>query len=168
MLRVFILSTILFFLLVYLGIKYHWGDHLNNKEETSLTFQLPETNNISIQQEVIVDGDQNENFDNPQILENIDQAEILSLMSKEQIRDNCENLLNKTLKDETALLVATGNCVVSNYQKDANENQVNRDSDEKHKAVVAACKRKYQNIRDYSNIEKQLLTGICVSDTLSR
>ena len=114
--RTAILSLILSLLLVYLGIKYHWGDYINVKSprysELQIT-QLDESksdafdaNHIDTEDEEyvpeIVVGDKNHSF--------------VESLNKEQIVDLCKNLHRKTIKDELQMDLAVTNCVVSNYQ----------------------------------------------------
>ena len=157
-------------LLIYLGVKYHWGDHLKTVPDASIELSIPDKKltDINIQ---IVEGN-NSNFFDPEIVLNNTDSTLITSMNKEQITEHCINLLSKGLKDPLTLELATVNCVVSNYQPTfQNSKKLNNDLEaglKKKKLLFnQQCKQQYNQSSQNSMLEKQLLVGICVSDKLN-
>ena len=166
--RITILSTILACLLIYLGIKYHWGDHLKPSKPDVLELSIPENNkkpekDLTTDPKAINKSDFN-------IIENGESPTLLSSMNKEQLEEQCINLLSTTITDTGALEIATANCVVSNYQETFQDNALTAEQTEllqrKKTLLRKQCQQQYLPQGKYSNIETQLLIGICVSDRI--
>lgn len=168
-LRITVLSLILAFLLIFLGVKYHWGNQLKIKSDTLVELAIPSQQ--SSNQKSDINSSENNNQFNPEIIKD-ESNTLLDSMNKEQIEKHCTNLLSKSFKDPLALELATANCIVSNYQETFQSvNQQNKTHEidllNKKQAISRSCKQQFNQSPQYSNLEKQLLIGICVSDTLS-
>jgi len=105
---------------------------------------------------------------NPEIIEDNNQS-VLDSMTKGQIAEHCSSLLSKQINDSVTLELATVNCVMSNYQ----ETFQNINEQDKNSALAAQkknktkkyCARQIQHNKQLTSIEKELLIGICVSDS---
>jgi len=164
--RIIALSMILTSLLIYLGVKYHWGNQFNISEEHSLELKIPikvVTDNSDI------NVNKTKNPYAPEIINNNVESTLISSMNKEQIAEQCINLLSKDIKDNIALELATVYCVVSNYQETyQTENSQNSAELQRMKVVFSKeCKDQFNQSNQYSLVEKQLLIGICISDKLN-
>ena len=168
--RITILSMILATLLILVGVKYHWGDYLKSNSDSSIKLAIPDeiTTNVNIETTVI----ENSNNYDPEIVKNNTVNKQLSSMNKEQITEQCINLLSRDLKDPLILELATVNCVVSNHQptfqnsqKLSNELEISLNK--KKLLLRKQCNNQYIQNTQYSLLEKKLLVGICISDKLS-
>ena len=100
------------------------------------------------------------------------QRSLLDSMNKEQIAEQCLNLLRKEIKDPLILELATVNRVVNNHQETfQNAKELNDDIElrinKKKQLFNQQCRNKYKQSSQYSILEKQILEGICVSDKLN-
>lgn len=169
-LRITLLSTILAGLLIYLGIKYHWGDHLKQSKPDVVELAIPESiGKDEITKATIVEP---ETFDLGIVKNSDTSSTLLTSMNKEQMAEQCIKILSRTIKDELALELATANCVVSNYQETFQDNKITDEQAkqiEKRKIVFQnQCKQQYSQKNAFNPIESQLLIGICVSDRLTQ
>lgn len=165
--RITVLSLILTSLLIYLGVKYHWGDHLKKEPDSSIELSIPQKE-PSIKEVVITEGQNVGGFE-PEIVKTNELNSLLSSMNKEQITEHCINLLSQSIKDALTLELATVNCVVSNFQEafqNANY-ELDAESQNKKRQIQEQCRLQYNQSPQYSLLEKQLLIGVCVSDKLS-
>jgi len=168
--RITILSVILTSLLIYLGVKYHWGDHLKINSDASIELSIPDKKDINTNIDVILT--KNSNSFNPKIINKNTTNTLLDSMNKEQIAEQCLNLLRKEIKDPLILELATVNCVVSNHQETfQNAKELNDDTElrinKKKQLFNQQCRNKYKQSSQYSILEKQILESICVSDKLN-
>jgi len=168
--RISILSIILTSLLIYFGVRYHWGNHFHTKSDVSIELTLSDNKLLNTNINVVVAN--NSNLFNPEIIKNNKINTLLESMNKEQITEQCINLLSKELKDPLTLELATVNCVVSNHQEIfQNAKELNDDLEvgfNKKKLLFSQqCSNQYKQSQQYSILEKQLLLGICVSDKLN-
>lgn len=164
--RITLLSLMLASLLIYLGIQYHWGDKLKETHDTSVELSLPDNKIVSTNDDVVTD---NSNLFNPEIVINNSADTFLSSMNKEQIAEQCLNLLSKELKEPLALELATVNCVMSNHQETFQNSQelnekLKQEINNKKLLFSQQCKNQLKQTTQYSLLEKQLLLGICISD----
>lgn len=168
--RITILSTILACLLIYLGIKYHWGDHLKTDKPVVIELSIPKK---SAQQENTLTTEvKTINTNEFNIIKDGETSTLISSMNKEQIAEQCIKLLSRTISDKLALELATVNCVVSNYQETFQDNTI---TDEQAKIAKSKktilrkqCQQQYLPQKTYSAIESQLLIGMCVSDRFNQ
>ena len=118
--RVTLLSLILSFLLIYLGIKYHWIENFKADTNSKIELTIPEqsTTNTSAR---------NKNTFNPEILQGSTNRSVLESMNKEQIAEQCINLLSENIQDQLSLDLATVNCVMSNYQETIQNNKSDKE-----------------------------------------
>jgi len=164
--RITILSLILAFLLIYLGIKYHWVENFKTGADSSLILDIPKKD------EFINDEIKSSDIYRPKIIKSDSKNNVIDSMNKEQIADECVNLLGKTITKPLDLELATVNCVMSNYQDDFQNNAktdkaLELETKRKIKLKLQ-CQSQYANTKKYSSLEKQLLIGICVSDNASK
>lgn len=182
------LASILFFLLVYLGMKYHWGDTIKKLDSTQqIELKLPEMKMPpfnSTTPRIMDDGlgdatvfsKETKKFQ-PAIINNPPALSMVDGMTKEQITLQCRKLYHQSLgisnDPNSALLI--GNCVVNNYQEPFQNNSVRTAKMiEKNKHVklraINLCRQRIIHTQNngFSGIEKQLLVGICVSNQISQ
>jgi hypothetical protein len=174
LLKTIIISSLLFFVLVYLGMKYHWiGFYPDDNKNMELTIpdspaMLNTNNSTNVNSEM---NQASEEFQ-PQIIQSVRFSTAVSNLNKEQIRESCTSLLRRTILNVGLLELAVGDCVISNYRDSIREIDVNTESlsSAKNGQVQIqknnsknACIRRL-NHKNYSNeVEKQLLLGICMS-----
>lgn len=168
--RITILSIILTFLLIYLGIKYHWVDHFKTNSDGSIELSLPDKK--IVEPNVNADQANNSNLFDPEIIKNNTSDTVLISMNKEQITEHCINLMSKELKDPLLLELATVNCVMSNHQETFQEkkelsNNLKVKMNKNKLLFNQQCRNTFNQNTQASALEKQLLVGICVSDKLS-
>jgi len=210
--RTLILASILFFLIVYLGLKYHWGDAIKNttaaQKQTELTIpveesteEIPLADSIQDSTEDLTDdsaipiidippfdADKIEISDNnvdqsnpdaevyqPEIIKNGPTIALIDSMTKDQIALQCQQLYNSSfdMANDPTVDLLIGNCVVSNYQEPFEETpktpQMLQQEQRIKQRAISNCQ--YQILQpdnsSLSNIEKQLLIGICVSNQIS-
>lgn len=189
LLRTIILASILFFLLVYLGIKYHWGDAIKkiiSNQQTQIELKIPKVEEPKVNPTIInhkVDevGEgaglpENINIFQPEIIKNTPATSVVDAMTKDQIALQCQQLYYQVLgmdEDINAELLI-GNCVVSNYQEPF-ENSIKTPQiiqNEQHLKVKAinTCRQKLLRPENesFSGIEIQLLIGVCVSNQMTQ
>lgn len=171
-LRVTILSMILAFLLIYLGINYHWGDFLKTTPATSSVLPIPEKIESTLTTFDVNQSDSSTEYNfNPEIIDTGKSNSILESMNKEQMAEHCTKLLSKQIIDPLTLELATVNCVMSNFEE-TYQNSNNLDDKatlvtQKNIELNKQCSADYNQGIKYSAIEKELLIGICVSDRLN-
>jgi len=203
-------------LLVYLGLKYHWGDAIKNSKEIQkqpeLTTPVEESAKESTEETPLVDSmqdstedptddsaipiidvppfdaDETEINDNeadqtnpdgelyqPEIIDNGPTIALIDSMTKDQIALQCQHLYNTSfdMANDPTVDLLIGNCVVSNYQEPFEETpktpQMLQQEQRVKQRAISNCQ--YQILQpdnsSLSNIEKQLLIGICVSNQIN-
>jgi predicted transcriptional regulator len=156
---------------MYLGIKYHWGDHFNKITPIYSELEIPQLDKSKYDAIEVNHMDKADEVYVPEIVVEDKSVLFVESMNKKQVIEFCKDLLSKTIKDEIQLELAVTNCVVSNYQ-DSYQNSFTVDEAEKRKKLrqiaTKKCSSELNHIKTDSEIEKQLLMGICVSDELSR
>lgn len=165
--RITILSIILTFLLIFLGVKYHWGDHFRAKPPVTIELNIPDKRDSKKNNNEVVRIDLN-SFD-PDIVQGSSSSSLIDSMNKEQITEHCINFFSKELKDPLTLELATVNCVVSNFQEtfqnqNVQDKQFEVEAKTKNLLLKQECAREYIQNTKYTTIEKQLMIGVCVSD----
>jgi len=184
LLRTIILASILFFLLVYMGMKYHWVDAFK-KEETQVKQNISEIAPAMPKPEVINDlvtdfvadseNKSNDDFFLPKILKNTAATSLIDAMTKDQIALHCETLYYKSLSmtDDPNADILIGNCVVSNYQepfqKTIKTTQMLLQEQQLKLQAIKYCRQDAQILAnsDFSNIEKELFIGVCVANYIN-
>ena len=156
---------------MYLGIKYHWGDHFNKKAPIYSELEIPQLDKSKYDAIEVNHMDKADEVYVPEIVVDDKSVSFVESMNKEQVIVLCKDIFSKTIKGEIQLELAVTNCVVSNYQ-DSYQNVLTADGAIKRKKLrqiaTKKCSSELNHIKTYSVIEKQLLIGICVSDELSR
>jgi len=161
LLKTLLLSSLIFILLVGLGMKYNWADYLKAAKVNDVELAIPE-HPPSVNLNQLVEEEQS--FD-LQIIRN-EKKSIIENMTKQQVVDACSVLYKKLgVQDAGTLDVAIGGCVVSNY-KESIQNIENTVSIPKEKLLLIerSCQQQVIILRELSDIEKQLHYGVCVSD----
>ena len=195
-LRTIILASILFFLLVYLGMQYHWGETL--KKSTSkppqeqLELSIPKAEDLVEEpqdltvpiidveplesEDTLSEEDQNNDLFQPEIIKNGPTIALIDSMTKDQIAIQCQQLYNQSfnMADDPSVDLLIGNCVVSNFQEPFEESiktpQIIQKEQRIKQRAISNCR--YQILQPDNNglsgIEKQLLIGICVSNQINQ
>jgi len=163
---------ILALLIIYLGIKYHWSDYLKpNKSKNISTLEIPAISN-NITSKINKTNFNNHNLIEaeifkPEIIHLSQNNDLISSMNKDQVELHCKTLLRKSITNNEQLNLAVINCIVSNYQESL---QTINDTSylKKKEKLRQTCQKQFVDTRNYSNIEKQLIIGICTSDRLTQ
>jgi hypothetical protein len=179
------LSSILFFALVYLGMKYHWIGFNPNDNDKKLELKIPKhsqtlASNTANHSLLSSEGseDESEKGYQPQIIQTSRSSSLVINMTKAQVIESCTQLLRKKMADTNMLELAVGDCVISNYRDPIIETSLewgamrstsNRQVQLRRNNILKICKQSISsaNTAKFSNeIEKQLLLGICISGKL--
>jgi hypothetical protein len=176
LLKTILIASLLFFVLVYLGMKYHWIGFTADDKDKNLELVIPQQSkvlekNSSSGELLSQDQDGEENFQ-PQIIQTIKSSTLLSNMTKTQVKEGCLQLLKRTIIDNGTLELAVGDCVLSNYRdpiiETHNEEGVvkstkSRQAQIRRESVVERCKQQLNSKNHINEVEKQLFFGVCVS-----
>ncbi|HIQ14174.1 MAG TPA: hypothetical protein EYH38_01205 [Leucothrix sp.] len=168
--KTIILAAILFFLLIYLGMKYHWVETFQNKVN-KIELNIPAQSAVIGEfDNVKLDEGSPKDFQ-PILIQGQEQgaSALLADMTKGQIAEQCQKLFRKTAMDKDLRELAVGDCVVSIYRKKTILSSIqNRQDQVKRKNATQQCQRTINHTKFSNEIERQLLVGICVSDKLNR
>ncbi len=114
--RTIILATILFFLLIYLGMKYHWVEIFHHKTN-KIELNIPAQSAINGEYENLKIEGKSKEFQ-PSLIQGQEQAStFLADMTKEQIAERCQQLFKKTAMGKDLMDLAVVDCVLSSYKK---------------------------------------------------
>jgi hypothetical protein len=172
-------AILLFSVLVVLGVKYHWSGFSFNSDTGIQELTIPEEKERGTFKPVensAVDDDTSEVF-TPEILNaNSNINSLLESMTKQQINQSCQVLMNKVRVNDPTVDLAILNCVVSNFQEtfqdNSNQEKNNEeqllDMSEKEFEVKQQCIQENMFLEGFDLLQKQLLTGICISDLSSQ
>jgi len=165
-----LISIVIFFALVFLGMKYHWIGYFQRGNNQDMTLSIPD---IPVSPELANNGVEEENVEGdfqPEIIQTLSSDSLLDNMTKIQVEENCQQLYQEET-DELLLELAVGNCVLSNYNDPYQEvseekgtSSNNRQKQTQKKNAIDTCSQKVDEISYNNEIERQLLVGICVSD----
>ncbi|MEE9445824.1 MAG: hypothetical protein V3V19_09190 [Cocleimonas sp.] len=161
--KTLLLSSLIFGLVVILGLKYQWVDYLKSADKDNIALVLPQD---SIPRLIEQTGLAEKQGFQLEIIRS-DRQPVTANMTKEQITSGCQQLYNKMGMHNNELIdVVVGDCVVSNYQEAIqNSSQFTTVQQEQHQmAIKKACFQKSNAHSQLSPFEKQLLLGVCVSD----
>ena len=195
--RTIILAGILFFLLVYLGMQYHWGETLKKstskppqkqlelsipkaedlvEEPQDLTVPIIDVEPLESDDALSEEENQNDELFEPEIIKNGPTIALIDSMTKDQIAIQCQQLYNQSfnMADDPSVDLLIGNCVVSNFQEPFEESiktpQIIQKEQQIKQRAISNCR--YQILQPDNNglsgIEKQLLIGICVSNQINQ
>ena len=172
-------SSILFFALVYLGMKYHWIGFTPNNNDKNLELKIPKhsqtlasntADNSLLSSESI--GEEIEKDYQPQIIQTPRSSSLVINMTKAQVIESCTQLLKKKMTDTNLLELAVGDCVISNYRDSIIETPLeegamgstsNRQVQLRKNNILKTCRQNISFTNTSNEIEKQLLLGICMS-----
>ena len=111
-----IISMILFFGIVSMGMKYHWVDKINSGDTQNVSLEIPQKaasdaqtqHNKTTQsldfQPVVLQHDSNNTHS------------YFSMMTKQQVIDYCTAQVQKSTLANEQMTLAIGDCVVTRYQ----------------------------------------------------
>lgn len=168
LLRTTLLSILLFLILVFLGVKYHWATYLQDKKkEQETTFTLPENTNLFVTEGLQTEPDKEYQ---PALIHSVNNKSALKNMTKQQIIKACEILSSNTEKDVLQKELFVGNCVVSNYNETIQDSVVDQPykSPQQVNQARDLCMQQLSNGNSKWTLELELLTGVCVSNHLNR
>lgn len=116
-----LLSVMVFFLLVFLGMKYHWVEVFNKSSQQLTELTIPQVSEkdafASDPQIVSTAVDSYSKTDKTEIIETDKSSSPLANMTKQQVLEYCQKRFKTQGFSEDAIIVAVGNCVVNNYQE---------------------------------------------------
>jgi len=178
LIKTLLVSTLLFFILVFLGMKYHWIGFNHNAKNIKLNIpkdtpvlgpveqaKLSQDNDLS--SAFNLEPNTEERRFQPQIIQRARPSSLVINMTKVQVVESCRQLLKKKIVNTDLLAVAVGNCVISNYRDSIIDIKGEEEVSSIKSNVLKACQHSVGVNGDYSNeIERQLLLGICVSGKL--
>lgn len=167
--KTLLLSSIVFTVLVFLGVKYQWIAFFKPIEDIGkVELTLPQA---SLPMTTLENSHSREPPFQLEIIQSNKQP-ITANLSKQQILEGCLQLYNKLgVVNESMIDVISGDCVVSNYQEtiqDANNHQRTNEYIQKKLLIERRCYKQVENQIKLNPLEKQLLWGVCVSDHLNR
>lgn len=177
-------AIFLFTVLVLLGIKYHWTGFSFKPDSAVKELSIPEEKikpTINVAENNSKPVVEDEVF-TPEILNGNSKIDSLVVsMTKQQINQNCHLLMNKMMPSDPNVDLATLNCVVSNFQEvfednnySVNNNQENSNDDQiielskQEIDIKEQCIKENMYLEGFSLLQKQLLTGLCISDLSSQ
>jgi len=163
--RIIILATILFFLLVYLGMKYDWVEIFQNKTN-KVELNIPVQSAVNGEFDNVKTKNSPKDFQ-PSLFQGQEQEAIALLadMTKEQVAERCQQLFKKTTIDKNLLDLAIGDCVVSIFREKTSLNSTQSSQIQiQRQNAIQQCQRSINQSQFSNEIERQLLIGICVSD----
>jgi len=165
-----LISIILFFSLVFLGMKYHWIGFFQTGNNQDMTLSIPD---LPVSPELANNGVEEEKIEGdfqPEIIPTLSSDSLIENMTKNQVEENCLQLYQEET-DELLLELAVGNCVLSNfndpYQELSEERGTasnNRQKQTHKKNIINTCSQKVDEMSYNNEIERQLLIGICLSN----
>ena len=175
-----ILAALSFFIIVILGMKYHWIEkiHLGNDKQQVIPIparsekeQVSQTSTLQEEKNSLVKSS-DKDFE-PTVVTDVDYAEVIAKMDKEGVFEACTSLYANSDQLLELKELAIADCVVSNYsepdKKTESSSSNNRQKQIQKKNATLACWKELQlGGTDYSKLEQQLLVGVCVADKLSR
>lgn len=109
--KILLFSVVLFFITVFLGIKFQWADYFFVKNEAIQALELPKKHDNPLENLI-----EKNHYDNPEILDlsKFEGNETYTL-TKNQIEILCLLIMQNKHQDPDSLSLAVGNCVVSNF-----------------------------------------------------
>ena len=163
-LRTILLSILLFLILVFLGIKYHWVNLLRDREShQNITLEIPENINKQVPNNQAVEEKQE--FE-AEIMSGVQNDSQLARMTKVQIIQLCQNLADKLKSDALQKELFVGDCVVSNYKETIQDSETIQVVPEDIKQL---CIQQSQSSgTNLPSLELKLLQGICISNEVNQ
>ncbi len=169
-----LLAALFFLVVVSLGIKYHWVEKMRPSEQQK---EIPIPVAKEANQSVLAVDDTDpvkgkENEFEPEMITDVDYADVVANMDKTQILEACTELYTQTEHDPVLKELAIGDCVVSNYSESEDggitRSKNNRQVQTLRKNATLACWKELQlGGSEFSQLEQQLLIGVCVANRLS-
>ncbi len=165
------IASLLFFVLVFLGMKYHWIEFFQNKSNNNTELVIPEQKPLP---DVARNGVEEERVDEdfqPQLIQTQEPGSLIENMTKEQVELHCSELYQAT-EDKVLLELAVGNCVLNNFKdpyQDTNleesdfKSSNNRQIQTQKKNMMIQCQQQVEQLTYSNEVERQLLLGVCVS-----
>ena len=167
-----LLAALFFLVIVSLGIKYHWVEKIRpSEQQKEIPIPIVVEENQSVQNGGGAEPVKENEFE-PEVITDVDYADVLAKMDKTQIQEACTELYTQTEQDPILKELAIGDCVVSNFSDSENE-QISRSKNNRQiqtlrKNATLSCWKELQlGGSDYSQLEQQLLIGVCVANRLS-
>ena len=121
-----LLSTVVFLSVVFLGMKYHWVEAFTEGNKQFTELKIPESSGegqaLSNSTGIVLPT-MDKTMDNgartevTEIIENRSNRSPLANMTKKQVLEYCQNRFKTQGFSDDAIIVAVGNCVVTNYQE---------------------------------------------------
>lgn len=168
--RISVLSIILTFLLISLGVKYHWGDYFKKGPSASMELNIPDENKSAKNINAIEVKGANSYL--PELVQESNSSSLIDSMNKEQITEHCINFLSRDIKNPLNLELASVNCVLSNFQEtfqilNIKDKQSEVELTKKRLLLEQECVRSLIPNSKNTSIENQLAIGMCISDKLN-
>ncbi|MEE9326063.1 MAG: hypothetical protein V3U71_02130 [Cocleimonas sp.] len=172
-------AILLFIVLVLLGVKYHWTGFSFKSDSGVKTLSIPEEklkSTINMPENSLKPVVEADVF-TPEILNgNSKVNSLVESMTKQQIKNSCQELMRKVMVNDPTVDLAIINCVVSNFQEVFENNNNQEKSNEEQILELSKqeidikeqCIQENMYLEDFSLLQKQLLTGICISDLSSQ
>jgi len=168
-----LVSSLLFLMLVYLGMQYHWVDILkpSNSDQTVLPIPPIKTSVKKLNSSNDEEGLKTLPHFTPMIIPTDPSKSLLATLTKDDISQHCLNLFNKSHKTRDAQDLFIADCVLSNFKEPVQVYQEDKTSSQNQ--IEQNIKKKCQtslgsDTNKLSIVEKELLVGMCISNSLSR
>ncbi len=169
--KTLLISALLFFALVFLGMKYHWIGFFQTKNDKNIELAIPEVApppdvaNNGVEEEIV------EGEFQPEIIVTQESGTLVENMTKEQVEKSCQQLYQAE-SDMTLLELAIGDCVLSNFNDPYQEvnfegnasSTNNRQKLIQKRNILNKCQQKIDQMAYNNEVERQLLMGVCASN----
>ena len=168
-----LISSLLFLMLVYLGMHYHWVDVLNSNDNDQTILPIPpiqpSANKLNSSSDEEGVGQTLPHF-KPVIIPADQNKSLLATLTKGQISQHCLSIFNKlhNTRDTQELFIA--DCVLSNYKEPIQTYQEDQTSAQNQldQSIRKKCQMSSgSNTDKLSFVEKELLVGMCLSNSAS-
>jgi len=119
-----LLSAMVFLGVVFLGMKYHWVEAFTKETKQFTELKIPDSQGDGQKQAfsndpgIVSPGtDSDSHTETTEIIENTSNSSPLANMTKKQVLEYCQKRFKTQGFSDDAIIVAVGNCVVTNYQE---------------------------------------------------
>ncbi len=117
-----VISAMVFLTVVFLGMKYHWVEAFMRDNKSFTELKIPESSEevkaFSNDPGIVSPGaDGDTRAEITALIEHRSNSSPLANMTKKQVLEYCQNRFRTQGFSDDAMIVAVGNCVVTNYQE---------------------------------------------------
>jgi len=114
-----VISMILFFGIVSMGMKYDWIDKFNSSDKQEVVLEIPqqtETYWVDDAHKLPIQSNYTLDFQPVVLKHDKNNLSVFSSMTKQQVIDYCTAQFQKSKQPNQQMALAIGDCVVTRYQ----------------------------------------------------